>query len=136
MSQSVKVHGRVNLRVFAGFSHAAYLVGLCPWLSVRPGKDQGGAFTAHGEPREERLAFFREHDVAGSTALACADCNRGGVGVEVGHLQPHQLTIAASRRQGGLDEGTEVGIASVNKPPRLGHRQIANAGGIDILEWL
>src|SRR5215472_1313427 len=84
---------------------------------------------------EERLAFFGENNVARLAALARLDCHRAGVRVEVVDLQRHKLAETGAGFERGLYQQAEVGIAAVDKPLRLGDGQIANARGVDLLEW-
>src|SRR5262245_62160749 len=123
-----------DLPALAGNGHQRQLMSSSPRFSVCSHQYRIVASTTGAELLEECRALLRQHDMSRLAALALSDRERAGVGVEVMHLEGHELAKTGAGLEGGLREESKIWITPVDQPLCLVDLQIAYSRHIDVLE--
>ena len=136
MAQDVKADRGSDLRPLIRLCHRACLMALTPFPATPFAEHRLAAGAACRRLSEERLPFLRQHNMPRLAGFRLAHRDRSNVGVEVLDLEPDQLAVAAAGFERRLYQRPEVGIGRIDEPLGLGDGQVADTGGVDILERL
>src|SRR6516165_6288142 len=113
-----------------GFVHWPGLMRLEPLATILLQEDPFGCGPASTKRVELPDPLLRQDDVPPFSALARANMRGPGIRIEVTDPQIAEFAVPSASRQRRSQEGSEIGVASVNDPSCFIDLQIANAGGV------
>ncbi len=113
MAQAVKGDGRRDCRARDSFRHRPLLVGMLPGCTRAAGEHRLVTAASGAVLTKECSTLVGQDNVARLAVLAPADGDRAGVRIEIVHLEPRQLAIAAPARTSDRKSGLLAFISRV-----------------------
>ena len=87
-------------------------------------------------PLEQGDPVICQHDVTRPAGFAGSHADRAGTRVEASNLQTDDLAVSIAGQKRALYQPTEVGLARVGEPLRLGMPQVADLRSVRFAEGL